>query len=89
MKMAPLTLVSHSYDLLKRSLLIKRGDLEATEPRGRAEAAEKGVSKHQAIINIDMNSWEDLIKTFDIQEPMIPHREEVIQTNVGARGWYS
>ncbi|KAI9731843.1 MAG: nuclear protein [Claussenomyces sp. TS43310] len=63
--------------------------VEATEPRGRAEAAEQGVSKHQAILDIDMDSWQNLVDTFDIKEPMIPHREEVVPANVGSRGWYS
>jgi len=63
--------------------------VEATEPRGREEIAEKGISKHQAIIDIDMASWQELIEVFEIKEPMIPHREEVEQVNFGARGWYS
>jgi hypothetical protein len=36
-----------------------------------------------------MATWEELIEVFDIREPIIEHREEVVQRAVGARGWYS
>ncbi|KFX99317.1 hypothetical protein O988_03940 [Pseudogymnoascus sp. VKM F-3808] len=63
--------------------------LGEAEPLGRAEAVKKDVSKHQAIFAIDMATWEELIEVFDIREPIIEHREEVVQRAVGARGWYS
>ncbi|KAJ5035083.1 uncharacterized protein L3040_008344 [Drepanopeziza brunnea f. sp. 'multigermtubi'] len=45
--------------------------------------------KHQAVMSMDMAMWDDLIRTFDIKEPMIRHREEESYTNVGAKGWYA
>jgi hypothetical protein len=36
-----------------------------------------------------MATWEELVEVFEIRESMIEHREEVVQCNVGARGWYS
>lgn len=36
-----------------------------------------------------MATWEELIEVFEIREPIIEHREEVVQRTVGARGWYS
>jgi hypothetical protein len=36
-----------------------------------------------------MNQWEELIELFDIQTPMIKHREEEEHENVGAQGWYA
>ncbi|KFY71345.1 hypothetical protein V499_08438 [Pseudogymnoascus sp. VKM F-103] len=63
--------------------------LGEAEPLGRAEALKKDVSKHQAIFAIDMATWEELIEVFEIREPIIEHREEVVQRAVGARGWYS
>ena len=50
---------------------------------------EHGVSKHQAVLSIDMALWQDLIDVFDITEPMIAHREEVEHGTIQARGWYS
>ncbi|KAK5662883.1 hypothetical protein OQA88_6294 [Cercophora sp. LCS_1] len=49
----------------------------------------RGSTRHQAIMSIDMDTWRDLIKTFDIREPMIPHREEEQTGGPGARGWYN
>lgn len=54
-----------------------------------AQAQGRGSTRHQAIMSIDMDTWKDLIKTFDIREPMIPHREEEDARGPGARGWYS
>ncbi|KAL2758537.1 hypothetical protein ACRALDRAFT_1092379 [Sodiomyces alcalophilus JCM 7366] len=46
-------------------------------------------AKHQAIFTMDMKTWQDIIDTFDIREPMIEHRKEARQPGPGARGWYS
>lgn len=49
-----------------------------------------GVAKHQAILDLDMSSWKELIEVFNITAPRIPHREEpVISNDLGARGWFS
>lgn len=55
----------------------------------RAEAVKGDHPKHQAVMSMDMATWDNLIKTFDIQEPMIRHREEESYSNVGAKGWYA
>jgi hypothetical protein len=38
---------------------------------------------------MDMETWQDIIDTFDLKEPMIAHRKEVTTSGPGARGWYS
>jgi hypothetical protein len=48
-----------------------------------------GPAKHQAVLALDMDTWEQLIDAFDIQEPMIKHRREDEHRNVGAKGWYA
>ncbi|TAQ89177.1 hypothetical protein B7494_g2493 [Chlorociboria aeruginascens] len=53
------------------------------------DAAVKGVSKHQAVLAIDMETWEELITLFEIKEPLIPHRQEEGHNSVGAKGWYA
>ncbi|OQO13736.1 hypothetical protein B0A48_01966 [Cryoendolithus antarcticus] len=60
-------------------------------PNARTDEEGRGqdVSKHQAILSLDYGTWRDLIKAFDITEPMIPHREEERGTQMGARGWYA
>ncbi|KAI5464542.1 Nse4 C-terminal-domain-containing protein [Mariannaea sp. PMI_226] len=68
-------------------------DLPALAPVDREEeeegVARHSASKHQAILSMDMETWRDIIDTFDIKEPMIPHRQETAITGPGARGWYS
>ena len=46
-------------------------------------------SKHQAILSMDMKTWQDIIDTLHLEEPMIQHRVEPNQSGPGARGWYS
>jgi len=46
-------------------------------------------ARHQAVLAIDMDYWEQLIDVFDIKEPMIRHREEEEAYNVGKKGWYA
>lgn len=46
-------------------------------------------SKHQAILSMDMNTWREIIDTFELKEPMIKHRKEATNSGPGARGWYS
>jgi hypothetical protein len=36
-----------------------------------------------------MATWEELIEVFEIHEPMIEHRVEIVQKAIGPRGWYS
>ncbi|KAF9737771.1 hypothetical protein PMIN06_007263 [Paraphaeosphaeria minitans] len=46
------------------------------------------VQRRQAVFSIDYATWHTLIEAFDIQEPLIPHRDPE-QTTIGASGWYS
>ena len=46
-------------------------------------------AKHQAVLALDMQQWEELIDLFDIKEPMIRHREEEDHSTVGKKGWYA
>jgi hypothetical protein len=63
---------------------------EETEPRsGMGNGDHYSQAKHQAVIALDMAEWKELIDLFDIQEPMIRHREEEQHTNVGKKGWYA
>ena len=49
----------------------------------------KTSTRRQAVMSIDMDTWRDIIETFNIREPMIPHREEESTQGPGARSWYS
>ncbi|KAF7865181.1 hypothetical protein EAF04_006158 [Stromatinia cepivora] len=46
-------------------------------------------ARHQAVLSLDMHDWQELIELFDIKEPMIGHREEKDNSNIGAKGWYA
>ncbi|KAL0937756.1 nuclear protein qri2 [Colletotrichum truncatum] len=69
-------------------------DLPSLSPIGGDEVEEEGgvkreKAKQQAIFSMDMQTWQDIIDTFDIKEPMIKHRKEATAQGPGARGWYS
>lgn len=70
----------HTWHLIDHSL-------DFPEVSGKANGHEK--ARHQAVLAIDMETWEQLIDVFDIKEPMIKHREEEDTGNVGRRGWYA
>ncbi|KAK3044825.1 hypothetical protein LTS18_000254, partial [Coniosporium uncinatum] len=82
------------------SFLVKEGQAEIGKdqhglptlsyqtPRTIEEQRQQHISKNQAIISMDYQSWEELIDLLDIKVPLIPHRAEEQQTQVGARGWY-
>ncbi|TGO37420.1 hypothetical protein BHYA_0098g00440 [Botrytis hyacinthi] len=46
-------------------------------------------ARHQAVLSLDMQDWQEMINLFDIKEPMIDHREEQDNTNIGVKGWYA
>jgi hypothetical protein len=50
---------------------------------------ERGASRRQAIMKIDFPTWKKLITAFEITEPLIPHRDEEVITQVGGTGWYT
>ncbi|KAH8907967.1 Nse4-domain-containing protein [Coniochaeta sp. PMI_546] len=54
-----------------------------------ASNARRGTTKHQSILSIDMPTWQEVIKAFNIKESMIPHRREQQSVGPGAKGWYS
>lgn len=49
----------------------------------------QNITKHQAVLALDWQTWQDLVKAYNITESMIPHREEAQPTQLGNRGWYS
>lgn len=51
--------------------------------------ARQSSSKYQAILSMDMETWQDIIDTLGLSEPMIEHRREAAEGGPGARGWYS
>ncbi|CAJ0547838.1 Ff.00g045920.m01.CDS01 [Fusarium sp. VM40] len=53
------------------------------------EPTRHGAAKHQAILSMDMETWQDIVDTFGLKEPMIAHRREATSSGPGARGWYS
>ncbi|KAI0597263.1 Nse4 C-terminal-domain-containing protein [Biscogniauxia sp. FL1348] len=63
----------------------KEGDEEGDESGG----ARSSARKQQAVLSIDMQTWKDIIETFNITESIIPHRKEQSHQGPGARGWYS
>ncbi|KAM5471827.1 hypothetical protein MauCBS54593_003233 [Microsporum audouinii] len=46
------------------------------EPLRPSEAREQGIQKHQAVFGLDFDTWAQLIETFDIKDPLIPHRDD-------------
>lgn len=68
-------------------------DLPALAPVDREPADDgtqrHGASKHQAILSMDEQTWQEIIEVFNITTPMIPHRQEANRSAPGARGWYS
>lgn len=61
----------------------------SAEERDQNKTSKYGTMKHQAVLSIDMPIWRELIKTYNIKEPMIEHRKEIETRGPGARGWYS
>lgn len=55
----------------------------------RDEEEESGPKeRHQAVLHLDFDTWEDLIDAFDINDSLIPHRQEGQEAQIGATGWY-
>ncbi|CAI6337272.1 unnamed protein product [Periconia digitata] len=51
------------------------------------EQRQGNVEKHQAIFSIDYPTWKNLVKAYDITEPLIPHRQQE-EANIAPGGWY-
>lgn len=62
---------------------------EEISERKPGEKAEPDAAKWQAVIALDMETWEELIELYDIREPLIKHRQEENRTGEGSRGWYA
>jgi len=53
------------------------------------EARERRTTKHQAVLGLDYSTWQQLVEAFEIEEPLVPHRDQEQSTQVGSRGWYN
>ncbi|EON64421.1 hypothetical protein W97_03652 [Coniosporium apollinis CBS 100218] len=62
--------------------------LVPSKPRKIADQREQNISRNQAIFSLDWPTWQSLIEAFDIEEPLIPHRQDDEGQQVTARGWY-
>lgn len=80
--------VSRSSSQPCESMLISLS-LGPRAPRSLEEQRKNNASKHQAIFSLDYSTWQDLVKAYGDREPMIAHREQEQQTQMGARGWYT
>lgn len=59
------------------------------EAKGKGKLTRQAGMRHQAIFGLDFETWQELVRVFDIKEPMIPDRSEVPNTTqIGSRGWY-
>ncbi|WWC93091.1 uncharacterized protein L201_008056 [Kwoniella dendrophila CBS 6074] len=46
--------------------------------------------KNQAVVELDIKTWEEAKRIFDITEPMIPHRDyTAIRNQLSGNSWYS
>jgi len=45
-------------------------------------------SKCQAVISLDEAEWKEIIKLWDVKEPMIRHRQQAGPSD-NSRGWYT
>ncbi|KAI0201875.1 hypothetical protein F4808DRAFT_459631 [Astrocystis sublimbata] len=63
--------------------------LQPTANQDPSSTTKRDAERHQAVLSLDMQMWQDIIKAFNITEPIIPHRQEESVKGPGARGWYS
>ncbi|KAI1178940.1 hypothetical protein F4777DRAFT_41230 [Nemania sp. FL0916] len=49
----------------------------------------RDAQRNQAVLSIDMQTWQDIIEAFSITESIIEHRKEQSTQGPGARSWYS
>ena len=50
--------------------------LHPHQPTAPQEAQERGLTKNQAVFAIDYETWDDIITSFDVEDSLIPHRQE-------------
>lgn len=80
---------SQTLDLLSNNLFLKGPSTAGEKEQASTTMSKNGTMKRQAILSIDMPTWKDLIRTFNIRESIIEHRKEAKIVGPGARGWYS
>ncbi|KAI8925050.1 Nse4 C-terminal-domain-containing protein [Entophlyctis helioformis] len=69
------------------SVVDKEGDLMlTTDEPPTEEDAQRGIVNVQQILHLDMDMWEDIIKAYQITDPIIATRQSVAQANDGR--WY-
>ncbi|KAJ5146085.1 uncharacterized protein N7515_000649 [Penicillium bovifimosum] len=61
--------------------------LHAAEPFAPNEAQRKGLQKHQSVFSLDHETWSDICETFELEDSIISHREEV--EGETSTSWYS
>ncbi|KAL4961786.1 non-structural maintenance of chromosomes element 4 family protein [Aspergillus stella-maris] len=61
--------------------------LHPSKPYAPSEAQRQGIQKHQSVFSLDFDMWQEVIKTFNIEKCIIPHRQE--EEHNTSRGWYS
>ncbi|KAL4808714.1 Nse4 C-terminal-domain-containing protein [Aspergillus unguis] len=61
--------------------------LHPATPFAPSEAQRRGIQKRQSVFSLDFDTWKDVIETYEIDQCIIPHRQE--EENNTATGWYS
>ena len=46
-------------------------------------------AKHQAVFHLDFETWEDIVRAFEIKQCIIPHRNSDAGIQISASGWYA
>ncbi|OAL73420.1 nuclear protein Qri2/Nse4 [Trichophyton violaceum] len=59
-----------------------------SQPLLPSEAREQGIQKHQAVFGLDFDTWAQLIETFDIKAPLIPHRNDEAHQAPSTGRWH-
>ena len=74
--------------LRKAKEKLRRANQEIQVDEEQEEEEQGPNERHQAVLHLDFDTWEDLIEAFDIQDSLIPHRQEGQEVQIGATGWY-
>lgn len=89
----PILFFPSSLACLEANLRLSTDVTETSEERKQRRDAQDieepaTQERHQAVLHLDFDTWEDLIEAFDIKESLIPHRQAG-QNQIGATGWYA
>ncbi|KAF2144313.1 uncharacterized protein K452DRAFT_350008 [Aplosporella prunicola CBS 121167] len=86
-------------NLFYTSFLIREGSVQIgedrhglptiwpAEPRSMNEQRAQNITRHQAVFSIDYPMWQQMVRLFEIDEAIIPHRNDEQPTQT-VRGWY-